>query len=158
MVINGEVPNKNLLLRNEVMKLMSKSTLNKQAMITKAPDTDKKIFNPIFANKREKEDKYFDDAKEEEKLYHIDYYEQLGGLSSNNKLVDISDEELKMIKDEYKEDFMQLYKIYVKGVKNYYELSEREQKIKSEEIKQQVKEFLLRNNTKYRVLNERGLV
>ena len=48
---------------------------------------------------------------------------------------------------------MQLYKIYVKGVKNYYELSEREQKIKSEEIKQQVKEFLLRNNTKYRVLN-----
>jgi len=181
MVINGEVPNKNLLLRNEVMKLMSKSTLNKQAMITKAPDTDKKIFNPIFANKREKEDKYFDDAKEEEKLYQkvyddysetlennfdawdqvpvdIDYYEQLGGLSSNNKLVDISDEELKMIKDEYKEDFMQLYKIYVKGVKNYYELSEREQKIKSEEIKQQVKEFLLRNNTKYRVLNERGLV
>ena len=122
-----------------------------------------------------------DDAKEEEKLYQkvyddysetlennfdawdqvpvdIDYYEQLGGLSSNNKLVDISDEELKMIKDEYKEDFMQLYKIYVKGVKNYYELSEREQKIKSEEIKQQVKEFLLRNNTKYRVLNERGLV
>lgn len=181
MVINGEVPNKNLLLRNEVMKLMSKSTLNKQAMITKAPDTDKKIFNPIFANKREKEDKYFDDAKEEEKLYQkvyddysetlennfdawdqvpvdIDYYEKLGGLSSNNKLVDISDEELKMIKDEYKEDFMQLYKIYVKGVKNYYELSEREQKIKSEEIKQQVKEFLLRNNTKYRVLNERGLV
>ncbi|MFR5892176.1 MAG: hypothetical protein ACLUG4_06850 [Bacilli bacterium] len=63
-----------------------------------------------------------------------------------------------MIKDEYKEDFIQLYKIYLKGVKNYDVLSEREQKIKSEEIKQQVKEFLLRNNTKYRILNERGLI
>ena len=59
---------------------------------------------------------------------------------------------------EYKEDFIQLYKIYLKGVKNYDVLSEREQKIKSEEIKQQVKEFLLRNNTKYRILNERGLI
>ena len=63
-----------------------------------------------------------------------------------------------MIKDEYKEDFIQLYKIYLKGVKNYDVLSEREQKIKSEEIKQQVKEFLLRNNTKYCILNERGLI
>lgn len=55
MVINGEVPNKNLLLRNEVMKLMSKSTLNKQAMITKAPDTDKKyliLFLPIKEKKK----------------------------------------------------------------------------------------------------------
>ena len=55
MVINGEVPNKNLLLRNEVMKLMSKSTLNKQAIITKAPDTDKKyliLFLPIKEKKK----------------------------------------------------------------------------------------------------------
>lgn len=34
-----------------------------------------------------------------------------------NKLIDISDDELNMIKDEYKEDFIQLYKIYLKGVK-----------------------------------------
>ena len=181
MVISGEVPNKNLLLRNEVMKLMSKSTLHKETMIPKAPDIEKKIFNNIFTNKKEKDDKYFDDAKEEEKLYQkvyddysetldnnfdawdqipvdIDYYEQLGGSSLNDKLIDISDDELNMIKDEYKEDFIQLYKIYLKGVKNYDVLSEREQKIKSEEIKQQVKEFLLRNNTKYRILNERGLI
>ena len=181
MVISGEVPNKNLLLRNEVMKLMSKSTLHKETMIPKALDIEKKIFNNIFTNKKEKDDKYFDDAKEEEKLYQkvyddysetldnnfdawdqipvdIDYYEQLGGSSLNDKLIDISDDELNMIKDEYKEDFIQLYKIYLKGVKNYDVLSEREQKIKSEEIKQQVKEFLLRNNTKYRILNERGLI
>ena len=52
MVINGEVPNKNLLLRNEVMKLMSKSTLNKQAIITKAPDTDLILFLPIKEKKK----------------------------------------------------------------------------------------------------------
>lgn len=46
-----------------------------------------------------------------------------------------------MIKDEYKEDFMQLYKIYVKGVKNYYELSEREQKSRVKKLNNKLKSF-----------------
>ncbi len=172
MIVNKELPNKNLLIRNEITKLLTKNMFN---------SSKPKTSTGIFATKKTVDDAYFDDAKEETKLYQkvyddykeptdakeeawnqvpadIYYYEQLSGKAQYNKQQSLTDDELKNLNTDYKEDFLQLYKIYLKGYKNYYELSEREQRIKSEEIKQQVKEFLLRNNEKYRILNERGLI
>ncbi len=164
-VVNKEVPNRNFQLKNEVLKMISKANATKD--------------DNILRHKKEN-DEDFDDAKKETELYQkvyenydedpsadfdawdqipvdVDYYEQMAN-PNDNKQKEISDVALNALKEDYREDFMHLYQIYLKGVKDYYSLPEREQRVRSEELKQQVKEFLLRNNEKYRILHEKGLI
>ena len=94
------------------------------------------------------------------------YYEQMansidGSEQSNSYTAQkpkVTDARINALKNEYDEDFLNIYKIYIKGIKGYYDMTPGEQKIKIEEAKMQAKDFLIRNNPKYRILLERGII
>lgn len=68
------------------------------------------------------------------------------------------DEKLNALKKEYDDDFYSIYKIYVKGIEGNYQLTKEEQQKRIQEAKQQAKEMLLKNNPKYVILQERGMI
>lgn len=149
------------------------------------------IYSEVKTNngfKDRNNDRYFDDKKEEYKLYEkvydsyevneveddydydeipIDesYYEylasQLDDESYNiptHPTTNYSDARLAALKKEYEEDFLNIYKIYIKGIAGYFDMSPAEQQLKINEVKKQTKEFLIKNNPKYRILSERGII
>lgn len=180
MVLNREVENSSSALKGAALKLLYAPVQSKVLVESTVQPEKRKNISSFFKNKRNKEERYFDDSNEETKLYKrvyeeypedeipenfdgwnlIDADEYYGETTNYNteKQRVISEEELSNLFNEYKDDYIQLCKIYLKGVKNYYELTPSEQKIKSEEIKSQVREFLVNNNSKYKALSERGMI
>lgn len=71
---------------------------------------------------------------------------------------EISDIRLQKLKKEYEDDYYSIYKVYMKGIEGLYLMNENEHKQKEDEIKQQAKEFLLKSNPKYIILQERGMI
>lgn len=182
MVLNKEVENTSSSLKAAALKLLyAPVPSNEDAVIKEQPLEKKASFSSLFKKKHnQKDERYFDDTHEETKLYKKvyeeypedevptdfdgwdlidaeDYYES-SSVIENNNVITFTDEELSNLFNEYKDDYIQLCKIYLRGVKDYYELSPNEQKIKSEEIKTQVREFLVNNNPKYKVLSDRGMI
>lgn len=174
MVVNDEVHNDTKSLKDEVYKMISNAT--SANAITNS--NDKKSLGNLFRHHKENDEQDFNDESEETKLYkkfyddyqeetvtNFDAWDQISyddyddeNKESNAQNNEISDNAINALKEEYREDFMHLYQIYLKGIKDYYNLPEREQRVRSAEIKLQVKEFLLRTNEKYRILHEKGLI
>lgn len=174
-VLNGEIANTNDSLQNAVNSLLN-------------PKQEEQVdAKQIRERKKKNDDRYFDDQQEERKLYKkvyseydesnedfgvwdnvpIDeaYYEsianQMNGSdnSSNNTNTQAApDARLYALKKEYDDDFYSIYKIYVKGIEGNYQLTREEQQRRIQEAKQQAKEMLLKNNPKYVILQERGMI
>ncbi len=174
-VLNNEIANTNDSLQNAVNNLLNPK---KEELI------DAKLLRD---RKKKNDDRYFDDQQEERKLYKkvyseydesnenfdiwdnvpIDeaYYESIANQmngndnSSNNTNTQASlDARLYALKKEYDDDFYSIYKIYVKGIEENYQLTREEQQRRIQEAKQQAKEMLLKNNPKYVILQERGMI
>lgn len=169
MVLYKEVSNNSSSLKDAATKIL----YNPKPSVEVESVENKKVKNKfnLFKNNKQNEERYFDDTNEERKLYHKVYEEYQDELVESfdgwdlieydqNSVVqkEYTDEELLPIFNEYKDDYIQLCTIYLKGVKNYRELSKEDQKIKSDEIKNQVREFLISNNPKYKILSERGKI
>ena len=174
-VLNSEIANTNDSLQNAVNSLLNPKK-EEQAGAKQLRDRKKK-----------NDDRYFDDQQEERKLYKkvyseydesndnfdvwdnvpIDeaYYEsianQMNGSDNNSTNTNIqasSEARLYALKKEYDDDFYSIYKIYAKGIEGNYQLTREEQQRKIQEAKQQAKEMLLKNNPKYAILQERGMI
>lgn len=183
-VLNHEISNTNDALQKEASHLLNPKYEEGK---TEDKIRERKI-NIFTKDKNEKNDRYFDDRQEERKLYEkvydeydpnasgfdgwdlipVDesYYEDVASqMNETNDSVsttvnrsEISNTRLMALKKEYDEDYYNIYKIYIKGIEGYYQMTEGEQKMKIAEAKQQAKDFLLRNNPKYIILHERGMI
>ena len=182
--MNHEISNTNDALQKEASHLLNPKYEEGK---TEDKIRERKI-NIFTKDKNEKNDRYFDDRQEERKLYEkvydeydpnasgfdgwdlipVDesYYEDVASqMNETNDSVsatvnrsEISNTRLMALKKEYDEDYYNIYKIYIKGIEGYYQMTEGEQKMKIAEAKQQAKDFLLRNNPKYIILHERGMI
>lgn len=170
-VLNGDILNTSSSLQNEAYSLLKPN--KDESISNKELARDKKI--NIF--NKEKNDRYFDDQIEEKKLYekiYDEYDPNIDGFDGWD-MIPVDDNcydndfyqttnnandkvRIDLLKKEYDEDYLNVYKIFVKGIEGYYQMSETEQKIKLVEAKQQAKDFLLRNNPKYIILHERGMI
>lgn len=183
LVINGDIDNKNLVLKEYAYKILSgqypkpyKKTTNTE----EKEKTSKKSFKKLFGSKTKQDDKDFDDEDEEQKLYSkiyegyteetsIDFdawdqvpidetYDDTSSIDKIPLTANEVDASIGQLKNEYEDDFKQLYNIYIKGIKNYNQMSKTEKEMKEIEIKVQVKTFLLSTNPKYQLLEERKLI
>lgn len=183
-VLNNEISNTSDALQNAAYHLLNPSQKEEKA----EDKTKERKINLFTKDRNEKNDRYFDDRQEEKKLYekvydtydpNIDgfdgwdlipvdesYYEDVASKMNENHQASsadskenlVSNARLLALKKEYDEDYYNIYKIYIKGIEGYYQMTEGEQKMKIAEAKQQAKDFLLRNNPKYVILHERGMI
>ena len=169
LVVNKEIANRNDKIRETAYKLLNHTYYPVETRNKIKPASDKR---KIFHHNKRKDEKYFDDSYEEtrlaEKVYDDpssyfdawdqiptdDYYDNIDSYIINVP----SNDMIQDLLNDYTDDFTQLYKIYLKGVPGYDRLNIREQALKQEEVKQQVKSFLLKNNPKYRALEEKGVI
>lgn len=188
LVVNSEIENQNGVLKEYAYKILSGQYQRAQEESNnnqKEDKTSKKHFSKLFANKKNTDDEYFDDEVEEKKLYdkiyeeydeeipvdfdawdqipidleHNDENNEEKEFPKNNESNDGAfNANLLQLQNEYMDDFKQLYQIYLKGIKNYEQMSNFEKEMKEAEIKLQVKSFLLSTNSKYQLLEERKLI
>lgn len=181
-VVEGKLVNRNDVLVETVRRMLEQNnyTLTPKENIVKEktnflhPKKDDRYFDDQHEETKLYEKIYDDYVPTDNSNYDsfddipvdIAYYEQMansidGSEQSNSYTAqkpNVTDARINALKNEYDEDFLNIYKIYIKGIKGYYDMTPGEQKIKIEEAKMQAKDFLIRNNPKYRILLERGII
>lgn len=181
-VVEGKLVNRNDVLVETVRRMLEQNnyTLTPKENIVKEktnflhPKKDDRYFDDQHEETKLYEKIYDDYVPTDNSNYDsfddipvdMAYYEQMansidGSEQSNSYTAqkpNVSDARINALKNEYDEDFLNIYKIYIKGIKGYYDMTPGEQKIKIEEAKMQAKDFLIRNNPKYRILLERGII
>lgn len=129
-VINRELANNNFELRTEALKILNRLNNSKEE-------------TPISEEINESEP---EEVMESEPEIEEEVTEK------------VPFDELEDLKEEYQLEFNNLYNSLINSIKNYYDLSEREQQIKMVEVRQQAKDVLLKNNPKYRILHQKGII
>ena len=181
-VVEGKLVNRNDVLVETVRRMLEQNnyTLTPKENIVKEktnflhPKKDDRYFDDQHEETKLYEKIYDDYVPTDNSNYDsfddipvdMAYYEQMansidGSEQSNSYTAqkpNVTDARINALKNEYDEDFLNIYKIYIKGIKGYYDMTPGEQKIKIEEAKMQAKDFLIRNNPKYRILLERGII
>lgn len=181
-VVEGKLVNRNDVLVETVRRMLEQNnyTLTPKENIVKEktnflhPKKDDRYFDDQHEETKLYEKIYDDYVPTDNSNYDsfddipvdMAYYEQMansidGSEQSNSytaQKLNVTDARINALKNEYDEDFLNIYKIYIKGIKGYYDMTPGEQKIKIEEAKMQAKDFLIRNNPKYRILLERGII
>lgn len=181
-VVEGKLVNRNDVLVETVRRMLEQNnyTLTPKENIVKEktnflhPKKDDRYFDDQQEETKLYEKIYDDYVPTDNSNYDsfddipvdMAYYEQMansidGSEQSNSYTAqkpNVTDARINALKNEYDEDFLNIYKIYIKGIKGYYDMTPGEQKIKIEEAKMQAKDFLIRNNPKYRILLERGII
>lgn len=181
-VVEGKLVNRNDVLVETVRRMLEQNnyTLTPKENIVKEktnflhPKKDDRYFDDQHEETKLYEKIYDDYVPTDNSNYDsfddipvdMAYYEQMansidGSEQSNSYTAqkpNLTDARINALKNEYDEDFLNIYKIYIKGIKGYYDMTPGEQKIKIEEAKMQAKDFLIRNNPKYRILLERGII
>lgn len=177
-ILHNEIdPKPEEILEEDVVKIVEE-----QQDKTLAEDNKKKRRNKFFSFRRNKnkDEHLFDDSDEEKKLYDkiykshkeeetvdFDAWDELPGdeaiddettVESKSKDTISDNRALIQLQAEYNEDFKQLFNIYIKGVKDYDTLSKDDKKEKEEQVKKQVKDFLVSTNSKYQILEERNII
>lgn len=175
-VLNGEIDNTCESLRSEAKRLLNPKV--EEPVVEKPKDDNRSI---PFVKKDEGvvypdiEQETSDDFNEYEKtiecfdgwdMIPVDesYYGQMS--TENESPVDeqtpsfdeISEARLQSLKKEFDEDYYSIYKVYLRGIDGLYFMDEEERKVKEDGLKQQAKEFLLKSNPKYIILQERGMI
>lgn len=181
-VVEGKLVNRNDVLVETVRRMLEQNnyTLTPKENIVKEktnflhPKKDDRYFDDQHEETKLYEKIYDDYVPTDNSNYDsfddipvdMAYYEQMansidGSEQSNSYTAqkpNVTDARINALKNEYDEDFLNIYKIYIKGIKGYYDMTPGEQKIKIEEAKMQAKDFLIRNNPKYHILLERGII
>ena len=181
-VVEGKLVNRNDVLVETVRRMLEQNnyTLTPKENIVKEktnflhPKKDDRYFDDQHEETKLYEKIYDDYVPTDNSNYDsfddipvdMAYYEQMAnsidGSEQPNSYTaqkpNVTDARINALKNEYDEDFLNIYKIYIKGIKGYYDMTPGEQKIKIEEAKMQAKDFLIRNNPKYRILLERGII
>ena len=181
-VVEGKLVNRNDVLVETIRRMLEQNnyTLTPKENIVKEktnflhPKKDDRYFDDQHEETKLYEKIYDDYVPTDNSNYDsfddipvdMAYYEQMansidGSEQSNSYTAqkpNVTDARINALKNEYDEDFLNIYKIYIKGIKGYYDMTPGEQKIKIEEAKMQAKDFLIRNNPKYRILLERGII
>lgn len=181
-VVEGKLVNRNDVLVETVRRMLEQNnyTLTPKENIVKEktnflhPKKDDRYFDDQHEETKLYEKIYDDYVPTDNSNYDsfddipvdMAYYEQMansidGSEQSNSYTAqkpNVTDARINALKNEYDEDFLNIYKIYIKGIKGYYDMTPGEQKIKIDEAKMQAKDFLIRNNPKYRILLERGII
>ena len=181
-VVEGKLVNRNDVLVETVRRMLEQNnyTLTPKENIVKEktnflhPKKDDRYFDDQHEETKLYEKIYDDYVPTDNSNYDsfddipvdMAYYERMansidGSEQSNSYTAqkpNVTDARINALKNEYDEDFLNIYKIYIKGIKGYYDMTPGEQKIKIEEAKMQAKDFLIRNNPKYRILLERGII
>ncbi len=171
LVVTREIPNRADVIKETAIKLLNNTyypTKEESEVAIKETKEKKKFFSKYKKQEAINFDDSYEETKLAEKLYddpasYFDAWDQIP-VDDNYDNIDSyitsgpSEDMIHDLLNDYNDDFSQLYKIYIKGVSGFDRMNLREQTLKQEEVKQQVKNFLLRNNQKYRILEEKGVI
>lgn len=174
-VLNGEISNTCGSLQNEAKRLLQmkvEDPLVEKTEHNSSTSFIKKKRNIMNRNNEKKESNDFDDYEQTVEYFDgwdmvpVDesYCEKMSTetVSPVDESVpsfdEISEVRLQVLKKEYDDDYYSIYRVYMKGIEGLYLMDETEHKRKEEEMKQKAKDFLLKSNPKYTILQERGMI